>query len=61
MLKDELAKVRRVSTNIAERLVVEREAALLDKIAKLEERVKKLERAPKAEPKTYGGKTDAKL
>lgn len=58
MLKDELSKVRSVASNIAERVVVARESALLDKIAKLEARVAKLEREPKTEIK-YGGKTNA--
>ena len=48
MLRDDFARVRKSATNIAARMVAEKVDPLLDKIAKLEARVAKLERAPES-------------
>ena len=47
MLRDDLARVRKTSTNIAEKTVSAKLAPLLEKIKKLEARIAKMERKQK--------------
>jgi len=60
MLRDDLTRARKSAENVAARLLDSRLPPLLDKITKLEARIKKLESAPKPEAKPKG-KTDGKL